>query len=102
MTNPPDEPKKARTKADTQLPAKTPVAETLEPGQTGAVKRPEAPRSNQVIKEILGGNAMVSVLAVVLALLVGSILIVATDEDVQATAGYFLSRPGDLLGAIGR
>jgi simple sugar transport system permease protein len=90
-------------KAEKQIPAKGQVPETLEPGQTPAVKKvPEAPRSNQVLREIMGGNAVVSVFAIVLALLVGAILIVLTDPDVQATAGYFFSRPGDLFGAIGR
>lgn len=62
----------------------------------------EAPAGNRIIKEILGGNAMVSVLAIVLALLVGSVLIVLTDEDVQSAAGYFFSRPADTFAAIGR
>jgi simple sugar transport system permease protein len=63
---------------------------------------PEAPRANQVLREIMGGNAVVSVFAIVLALLVGAILIVFTDPDVQKTAGYFFSRPGDLFASIGR
>jgi simple sugar transport system permease protein len=90
-------------KAEKQLPAKGQVPETVEPGQTpAATEVPEAPRANQVLREIMGGNAVVSVFAVVLALLVGAILIVFTDPDVQKTAGYFFSRPGDLFGAIGR
>ncbi|HHY48818.1 MAG TPA: ABC transporter permease, partial [Alphaproteobacteria bacterium] len=40
--------------------------------------------------------------AIVLALLVGSVLIVLTDEDVQSAAGYFFSRPADTFAAIGR
>ena len=43
---------------------------------------------------------MISFLAVVLALLIGGILIAFTDEDVQAAAGYFFSRPADLFKAI--
>ena len=39
-------------------------------------------------------------LAVVLALIVGGIMIAVTDEDVQAAAGYFFSRPGDTFAAI--
>jgi ABC-type uncharacterized transport system permease subunit len=79
------------------------VPKTIEPGQTPAVKPdPEAPTANRVLREIMGGNAVVSVLAVVLALLIGGVLIVLTDADVQAAAGYFFSRPGDLLSAIGR
>lgn len=96
-----DAPKKAKTKAEAQLPPKGQPAETLEPGQTGAVKQPPAPTANRVLTEILGGSAMVSLLAIVLALLVGSIFIVFTNEDVQRTAGYFFSRPGDTFVAIG-
>lgn len=69
---------------------------------TTDLRVPDAPRSNQILREILGGSAVVSFLAIVLALLVGSVLIVLTDPDVQAASGYFLSRPGDLLGAIGK
>lgn len=90
-------------KADEQVPAKGQVEEAIEPGQQpNAQATPEAPTANRILKEIMGGNAMVSVLAVVLALLVGSVLIVLTDEDVQSAAGYFFSRPGDTFAAIGR
>jgi ABC-type uncharacterized transport system permease subunit len=57
-------------------------------------------RWSQAMRDIVGGNVMISILAVVLALLVGAILIAFTDERVQQTAGYFFSRPGDLLSAI--
>ncbi|MCA9295589.1 MAG: ABC transporter permease [Phycisphaerales bacterium] len=36
----------------------------------------------------------------VFALIIGGILIAATDARVQETAGYFFSRPGDMLSAI--
>jgi simple sugar transport system permease protein len=96
-----DAPKKASTKAEAQVPPKGQEPETLEPGQSPAVKAPAAPASNQILKEILGGNAVVSVLAVVLALIVGAILIVLTDPDVQAKSAYFFGRPGDTFQAIG-
>lgn len=61
---------------------------------------PGAPsRSQAVLNEILGGGVMITILSVVLALVVGAVLIAATDKGVQATAGYFFSRPGDLLSA---
>jgi ABC-type uncharacterized transport system permease subunit len=64
-------------------------------------RRPdEESRLNTALKEIIGGNAMLSVLAVVLALIAGAILIALTDEDVQAAAGYFFSRPSDMLTAV--
>ena len=57
-------------------------------------------RTEQVLRDIVGGHAMISVLAVVLALIVGAILIALTDEEVQAASGYFFSRPTDMLQAI--
>ncbi|MFS0733714.1 ABC transporter permease [Microbacterium sp. 1P10UB] len=49
---------------------------------------------------ITQGNAIISVLAVVLALIVGGIMIAFTDEDVQAASGYFFARPGDTIAAV--
>ena len=67
---------------------------------TGTVPRdssdvPPPPRGNVVLKEILRGNAVTTVLAIVLALIVGGILIALTNEDVQAASGYFFAQPGD-------
>ncbi len=61
---------------------------------------PAVPRSNQIIKEIFGGSAAISVLAVFLALVFGGILIVLTDEAVAQASVYFFSRPGDTLVAM--
>jgi ABC-type uncharacterized transport system permease subunit len=58
------------------------------------------PVVRRLLREITTGGAAISVLAVVLALLIGGILIAATDEDVQSAAGYFFSRPTDMLAAI--
>jgi ABC-type uncharacterized transport system permease subunit len=52
------------------------------------------------LHEIVSGNAIISVLAVVLALVVGAILIALTDQNVQAASAYFFSRPGDTFAAI--
>jgi simple sugar transport system permease protein len=56
-----------------------------------------ASRWQQALKELSGGSAMISFLAVVLALVVCGILIALTDKDVQAASGYFFSRPLDTL-----
>jgi ABC-type uncharacterized transport system permease subunit len=65
------------------------------------VVRPEEPsRWEAAVKQIVGGSAGISVLAVLLALFVGAIMIAATDDGVQEVAGYFFSRPGDTLRAI--
>lgn len=50
--------------------------------------------------DITQGNAIISVLAIVLALIVGGIMIAVTDEGVQSAAGYFFARPGDTFAAV--
>jgi ABC-type uncharacterized transport system permease subunit len=67
--------------------------------------KPETPgeepsRWNKAAREIMGGSVVISILAVILALVVGAILIAITDPDVQKAAGYFFARPGDMLVAI--
>ena len=61
---------------------------------------PPPSRWTTMLHQITTGNAIISVLAVLLALLVGAIMIAFTDERVQETAGYFFARPGDMLFAI--
>jgi len=90
--------------AEGQLPAVTgesnELVDVLEPGQKPGEMIEEPSRSQQVIRDIMGGTAVISVLAVVLALLAGAILIALTDKGVQAASGYFFSRPGDTFKAI--
>ncbi|MGB3375481.1 MAG: ABC transporter permease [Microbacterium sp.] len=62
---------------------------------------PEPSRWREAWMRVAGGNALVSLLAVVAAVIVGSILIALTDRDVQAAAGYFFQRPGDTFSAVG-
>ncbi|MBA8817452.1 simple sugar transport system permease protein, partial [Microbacterium halimionae] len=65
--------------------------------------RPEVPeesRWNRALREITTGNVAISFLAVILALIVGAVMIAATDENVQEAAGYFFARPLDTLAAI--
>ena len=47
---------------------------------------PEPPRANVLMKEILRGSAVTTILAIVLAMIVGGILIALTDEDVQESS----------------
>jgi simple sugar transport system permease protein len=86
--------------SDVQVPAQGQVPEAREPGQPETIVVPPAPKSQQVLRDIMGGNAVISVLAVVIALVVGAILIAFTDKEVQAASGYFFSRPGDTFKAI--
>ena len=57
-------------------------------------------RSAVFLRELMRGSAVTTILAIVLAMLVGGVLIALTDKDVQAAAGYFFSRPGDTFAAI--
>ena len=70
-------------------------------GATAVEERPEAApsRSHSVLREIASGDAMAGVLAVVLAVLVGSLMIALTDERVRDTATYVFARPGDFFTA---
>ncbi|ROQ54965.1 nucleoside ABC transporter membrane protein [Rathayibacter sp. PhB152] len=94
--------------SDAQLPAVDPDAESerasgLEPGQKpGQEARPGPIESgaSRVLREILSGTALMSVLAVLLSLIAGGVLIAATDPEVQSAAGYFFARPLDTLQAI--
>ena len=75
--------------------------DTIEPGQQPNARRdPDAPVANTVLREIMSGSAVLTVLAIVLALVVAAILIAATDSGVQAAAAYFFARPGDTFAAI--
>ena len=57
-------------------------------------------KAHVVLRQIFTGSAIISVLAVLLALIVGAVLIAATNSGVQESAGYFFSRPSDMLTAI--
>ncbi|MFH8250695.1 ABC transporter permease [Microbacterium sp. B2969] len=61
---------------------------------------PPPSKWHDTFRRITQGNAIISVLAVLLALVVGGILIAVTDEDVQAAAKYFFARPGDTIAAV--
>ena len=61
---------------------------------------PPPPRGNVILKEMLRGSAVSTVLAIFLALVVGGILIAFTNEDVLEASGYFFQRPSDTFAAI--
>jgi general nucleoside transport system permease protein len=95
MTESPKPGKKKTAKATTM------AAKAKKPSTPSEDQVEVAPsRTATVIREILSGSALMSVLAVVIALVIGGVLIAATDARVQDTAGYFFSRPGDMLVAI--
>ncbi|HVK27591.1 MAG TPA: ABC transporter permease [Nocardioides sp.] len=75
--------------------------------EPGAVQTPEVEEKPDgqspwrgVAREIVGGNAMVSLLSVLLAFLVGSLMILLTDENVRSAASYIGARPSDFFNAV--
>jgi general nucleoside transport system permease protein len=79
-----------------------PRDEPAEPEGARRNDHPEPARSTvgqRFWRELATGNAMVTVLSVVLALLIGAVLIVVSDPRVQDAMGYFFSRPGDTFSA---
>ena len=53
-----------------------------------------------VLRKIFTGSGMVSLLAVLLALILGGLLIASTAKQVGATATYLFARPTDFLLAV--
>ncbi|WP_285041493.1 ABC transporter permease [Plantibacter sp. LMC-P-059a] len=74
---------------------------TVQPVAPGEAKPDTTqPRSNKVLAEILNSSIVISILAVVLAMVAGAVLIALTDPKVHAAAGYFFARPGDTIAAV--
>ncbi|WP_395657622.1 ABC transporter permease [Nocardioides sp.] len=60
---------------------------------------PESNRWRTTLHDIAAGSVFNGVLAVLLAVVVGSVLIAVTDENVRSTASYITARPGDFFQA---
>ena len=58
---------------------------------------PEPTRTEKLIHEMLSSSWLLTLGAVLLAVIVGGILMIATSEEVREAAGYFFSRPGDFF-----
>ena len=85
-----------------QTPDRLPDAQVPPPGQTGVVEpetTEEPDGGRRILHEMLSSSWLVSVLAVVLALILGGLLIAAADPAVQQAATYFFAKPGDLISA---
>jgi ABC-type uncharacterized transport system permease subunit len=67
---------------------------------SGGQRAPEPSKGHSLMRQIVAGDAFAGVLAVVLAVLVGSVMVAATDDAVRETAGYVFARPGDFFSAV--
>jgi ABC-type uncharacterized transport system permease subunit len=83
---------------------------TNEPGPNPTTPAPAEPESEKpgaphddrwrkALREIASGNAAVAFFSLLLAVAVGSVLIMLTDDDVRGTFGYVFARPGDFFSA---
>lgn len=61
----------------------------------------EPSRVQVFVRDIVSGSITLTALSIVLALLVGAVLIAASDPDVQEAVGYFFGRPLDTFRALG-
>jgi general nucleoside transport system permease protein len=76
----------------------TPAAGTAPPGDAPAAKRPSLGRL--IIESIVEGNSVVvTVLAIIAAIVVGGLLIAFTDPTVLTVWGSFFAEPGYAIGA---
>ncbi|WP_435735379.1 ABC transporter permease [Cellulosimicrobium sp. PMB13] len=76
----------------------TPVAPPT-PAPPSDVPKPERPAGQGVLREILESSWLVSLLAIVAALVIGGVLIAAADPEVQEAATYFFAQPSDFFAA---
>ncbi len=60
----------------------------------------QPPQRPSVARQIIDGNALISLLAVIVALALGAVLIAFADADVRASMSYLFARPGDFFGAV--
>lgn len=65
-----------------------------------AVSRDQEEKSSSLLRQIAAGDVLAGVLAVLLSVLVGSVMIAATDASVRETAGYVFARPSDFFSAV--
>src|SRR5690606_13481584 len=90
----PDQASAAPDQGQTPDPAQGPV-----PAQTAEAPAGRPLDQAGVAHQILSSSWLMSLLALVVALLVGGVLIGAADEGVQRAAGYLFARPTDFFSA---
>ncbi|MGH3949180.1 MAG: ABC transporter permease [Pseudonocardiaceae bacterium] len=69
------------------------------PDNGARARTPEPTTAQRIWQELTASNATLTALSVLLALVIGGLLIVVSDPEVQGPAGYFFSRPMDTLQA---
>ena len=80
-------------------PTGEPAPEPVVPARPEPETSGESARWTSTFREITTGPFGVTVLAFVLALVIGGLLIIVTDPDVTAAASYLFARPADFFQA---
>ncbi|WP_448074055.1 ABC transporter permease [Georgenia yuyongxinii] len=78
------------------------MAQAAAPPEPAGERRPTAPagtRTSRFFRDLLSGSWLVSLLAIVVALVIGGVLIALADPRAQEAAGYVFARPSDFFGA---
>ena len=94
---PDDRPEASSVKQD-DAPETAPGTGQVDVAEDASVARSE--RSRSMLREIASGDALAGVLAVFLAVFVGSVMIAATDQGVRDTLSYIGARPSDFFSAL--
>ncbi|WP_407079885.1 ABC transporter permease [Arthrobacter jinronghuae] len=96
----PDRKTSAADEARLEVAAETAGGQLAPPAAAvGSTITPELDTRRGVLERIVTGNGLVSVLAVLMALIVGGVLIALTNEEATEAAGYLFNRPGDFFAA---
>ncbi|HEY0374246.1 MAG TPA: ABC transporter permease [Amnibacterium sp.] len=69
----------------------------IPPAERARLPKPPESRFEAALVRIRDGSALITVLAVLIALVVGAVLIAVTNPDTQTAAVYFFARPTDTL-----
>ncbi len=89
---------------DTTMPqhtmGETPPADAPQEAAVGGPGPEDAPENRSLMREIASGDILAGILAVFLAVLVGSMMIAATDAEVRESASYIFARPTDFFSAL--
>lgn len=78
-------------------PQPAPEGGDLDGAPVAPTQRPTATES--YLHQVLSSSWLLTLAAIVLAVLLGAVLIIATDPAVQEAAGYFFARPSDFFSA---
>ena len=70
------------------------------PAPPSDTTKPRPSAGTSILREMLESSWLVSLLAIVAALVLGGLLIAAADPEVQEAATYFFARPTDFFEAV--